>query len=710
MSFNMSAKWKWRSEVAFLSLAATSMLALTCPEPALAQTGAAAGDEPESTDIVVTAQRSEERLQDVPISISVLSGDALEQSRAQGLTEVLRTVPGVAAPIGALGQPVLTIRGVTASSLAFAGASTAGVYFDSAPYGFVRSALAPDADIYDLSRIEVLRGPQGTLFGANAQSGVIRILTQDPNLSGFEFKARGSVASTHKGGTDYRGDAAANLPIIEDKLAARLVVGYNDRSGWVDKPGIPDADGTRVSNIRLKVKAQPTDRLSVVASSMFTRYRADSQSIGLPGGINTVAGAEPVRTDTDLYGLKVEYEFPAFTLTSATNYLKYDIASSLDISAFFPPPAQVVQTVGFSSEVFSQEVYLSSAPGGDWRWSLGGSFRDGKDLFTRDIGGPLLGSYNDYSKSWAVFGEVTRLLLDGKVELTAGLRYFRDRQRTKENISSTGNPAAPLVDARTTFSAWTPRAVVTWHANSDLTIYGTYSQGFRSGLVQSPEVQFQAPTFPAVRPDRLHNFELGAKGKLLDGAITFDSAIYYLKWKGVQQSLNVIFNGINLVPVLNGGSASGPGFEMSAIFAPVRGLSLTTSFSFNDLTFDENVISGGTVIYPKGARLSNSPEYTAGGALAYTFPMGGSFDGEFAFSGNYTSRIKGDPSPASSGKSITILRSSFKLSAPENWALTLFIDNITNDIDPTSLYVGVPTWSALNTRPRTIGAQVDFKF
>jgi outer membrane receptor protein involved in Fe transport len=171
MSFNMSAKWKWRSEVAFLSLAATSMLALTCPEPALAQTGAAAGDEPESTDIVVTAQRSEERLQDVPISISVLSGDALEQSRAQGLTEVLRTVPGVAAPIGALGQPVLTIRGVTASSLAFAGASTAGVYFDSAPYGFVRSALAPDADIYDLSRIEVLRGPQGTLFGANAVKG-----------------------------------------------------------------------------------------------------------------------------------------------------------------------------------------------------------------------------------------------------------------------------------------------------------------------------------------------------------------------------------------------------------------------------------------------------------------------------------------------------------------------------------------------------------
>src|SRR5690606_34069684 len=174
-------------------------------------------------EIVVSAQKREENLEQVPISISVLDGSRLDQSSAHGITEALGRVPGVSAfPHTQGGGAFVTIRGAAASGPVFGGSSPVAYYLDSIPFGLAQTAIAPDANAYDLERVEVLRGPQGTLYGASAQNGVVRVLTKDADPETFDFKARASLSSVRDGGDGYRGDAAINLPLIEDKLAARV--------------------------------------------------------------------------------------------------------------------------------------------------------------------------------------------------------------------------------------------------------------------------------------------------------------------------------------------------------------------------------------------------------------------------------------------------------------------------------------------------------
>jgi outer membrane receptor protein involved in Fe transport len=196
--------------------------------------------------------------------LSRLCGADLDKSSVQSVSDALSMVPGVAVNVtGQGGETKLTIRGVTAAGSLFAGPSPIGYYLDSVPFGLVRSAVQPYANSYDLNRIEVLRGPQGTLYGASALNGVVRVLTNDADLNDFDFKARASVSSTESGGGNWREDAAVNLPIVDGKLAARLVVGQEHDSGWINSPignNINDGD---LKNIRLKVNAQPIDDLSI---------------------------------------------------------------------------------------------------------------------------------------------------------------------------------------------------------------------------------------------------------------------------------------------------------------------------------------------------------------------------------------------------------------------------------------------------------------
>src|ERR1700761_4711122 len=200
-------------------LPAATLLLSSVPALSLGATGADAGAEaPVIDEIVVTAQKREQRIQDVPISLSVMGGAELDKSSVQSVSDALSMVPGVAVNVtGQGGETKLTIRGVTASGALFAGPgpSPIGYYLDSVPFGLVRSSVQPDANSYDLNRIEVLRGPQGTLYGASALNGLVRVLTNDADLNEFDFKARASVSSTDSGGGNWREDAAVNLPTLD---------------------------------------------------------------------------------------------------------------------------------------------------------------------------------------------------------------------------------------------------------------------------------------------------------------------------------------------------------------------------------------------------------------------------------------------------------------------------------------------------------------
>jgi iron complex outermembrane recepter protein len=276
-------------------------------------------------------------------------------------------------------------------------------------------------------------------------------------------------------------------------------------------------------------------------------------------------------------------------------------------------------------------------------------------------------------------------------------------------------PSAVLAGDR--FSEVSPRVVLTWYPKENLTVYSSYSEGFRSGTLQTPAVTVAAPSIPASNPDTLKNYEVGAKGNLLDGRVGFDAALYYMEWQGLQQALGVVIaNGVVAAALVNGSSASGAGFDLGVTTHPVDGMTLGATLSWNDLTLDAEQLFGPIVMFEKGDRSNRSPELTAGASLEYGFPFGSrGFKGHFAASANYISeqanrtRVAGARSIGVSDP-ILISRTSFSIRAPEHWTTSLYVDNLNNErgkVEETPFLV--PFW-ATRARPRTIGIQLEYIF
>jgi iron complex outermembrane recepter protein len=675
-------------------------------------------DEAKLEEIVVTAQKREERLQDVPISISVLDGTTLDKSTDQGVTEALNRVPGVATTVTrGFGTARITVRGVGASSFVSNGGNAIGYYVDSIPFGFTRNAIAPDANAYDMDRIEVLRGPQGTLYGVSALNGVVRILTKDADLNDFEAKARGSYSSTEHGGNNYRGDLAVNVPIVEGKLAARAVLGHQELSGWIDKPIRKDMNDAEIDNARLKINAQPTENFSVGMFAWLSRTETGGWNNSPDNRRNAQVLEEPGSIDYDAYGLTMAYDLPAFSIVSMTSYIDYQNEAFFDYRPFFIE--NTLLRTQLEASVLSEELVLSSNSEGPWRWTAGGIYRDGDERmfqFRRQYieqgGGPS--DQTTASQSYAVFGELTRLFLDGRLELTGGLRYFEDDISDREISRNNANPA-PLINTDSSFDAVTPRVVLTWHPRDQVTIYTSYAEGFRSGLNQTPPVRLAAPAFGPADPDKLHNYELGAKfGGLADGRITLDTAVFFIDWQDVQQTLSVLVAPTILNPALvNAESASGVGFEFAAVAEPFERFTVALNASWNDLTVDEDTLSSGIVLFPKGSRLNWSPETTAGASLAYEFPLG-ALEGRVAVAANYISEqdVRGVVAGAvqiGEGDSILIAGANLSLASDRGWTASLFVDNLNDENGIAVVDTFSPQWHG-RIRPRTYGLQLEYAF
>lgn len=660
--------------------------------------------------IIVTAQkRGEQSLLDVPISISVLGGDRLDSSPAQGLAEELYKVPGVSIQDGGISSGILiAIRGVSAA----AGSSTVGYYVDDVPFGLVSTAILPDVSAYDLERVEVLRGPQGTLYGVNSINGVVRILTKDANLDEVEFKARGSVSGTKGAGKlNYRGDAAVSVPLISEKLAVRGVVGYTRQGGWIDNAIEEDANDGELINYRLKVNAQPAEKLSVELTVSGSRDEFGGPSFAADNGASPAITDQPITADVQSYGASLVYDFSDVTIRSSTSYAEYENSTNLDFLN-----VENLLTV-YNAEVFSQEIQVHSTYEGPWQWSLGGIYRDAEDtirqnlLFTVPRHEFLLGNS---SESFAFFGEVTRSFFDEKLEVTAGARYFDDSTTGNELISVIPTPGRPLINTEADFDKITPRFAATFYPNDNVTFYASYSEGFRSGFDQNAFVISVVPGFLPVQADTLKNYEIGSKGSLAGGRLTYDLAVYYIDWEDIQQRLAVATAGTVVSAVINGSNASGMGVDFGFNLQPIAGLDLGGSVSWNDLRFDADVFTGGTLLFSEGERLNQSSPYTLNGHLNYEFPIG--TNGAVGrLSGSVSYHAAENATVLSAGTlfknttdNILLARFSLAVDLFEKWTATLFVDNAFNE-NGVLRFNELPAFLQ-RPRPRTIGFQLEFQY
>lgn len=602
--------------------------------PIHAQTETAA-DETILQEVIVTAQKRETALQKTPMAIAAFAGDSLERERVTNLTDIQSSIPSlVVASNAAIGQPY--IRGVGNETLAGLNDAAIATHLNGA---YVARGAGLLFDFYDIERVEVLRGPQGTLYGRNATGGVINVITKDAGTSPEGFL---NVSASNYDGR--RLTAAATLP-IDDIFSVRAAVLADRRHGFqrnlADGKDQFDKD---VLGGRLTLHARLSqwdfqlvgDYAHDTSAGIATREVSGDPALSIAlasGGVTPprfmdVNVDTPSDQDTLNKGLTLTSRWDGddtrFTSITAWRTSELDIAIDQDgtqVPVWFGDPEQQ------QSESFSQELQLSR--GGDrYRYMVGAFFfsEDVRDSALLQFGSPfdaLLGlstiglNSPGSTEAYAVFVNGEYRLTD-RFSVTGGLRYSEENKRADVRVSINGAPPPPMPSDRR-WDAWTPQVGVNFQVHDDLLLYATVTKGFKSGGVNTFSL-----TGEAYDPEQLWAYEVGMKADWLDRRLRTNLAVFHYDYTKMQVSQFV--TGLTLVE--NAGAATIDGAELELTARIGTGLELGANIAYLDATYDEFVTSDPLDPAPgprdlKGNQLPRAPEWSTNFYAQYEHALSG---------------------------------------------------------------------------------------
>ena len=621
-------------------------------------------------EIVVTAQKRSQTLAEVPMSITVLSGETLERLQADNFQDLVAVIPGFSINSNRRGVSRITLRGINTDGVA----STVGVYVNDVPFGSSSglanaAILSGDFDTFDLARVEVLRGPQGTLYGASSLGGVMKYVTNKPNTEAFEARARATLESVADGGTGYSVTGLVNIP-MSDTFALRASGFYRYDDGYIDSignnpipsltdPGINVIEGTRVEEDintadvfggRLSALFTPSDNLSIDFTALFQNIDTGSSDLVDADATTLQPISDNVRsryhddyTDISysLYSATVDWQLGGMTLQSVTSYSEFeqdfvtDAAANTALTGGLPlapvvtlffgdaatrPLSAILQQLT-STEKFAQEFRLVSDESDTFEWLVGlyytqedsGFFPQqllaveaGTDTIAADLP-PLFIAVlpSDYEES-ALFANAT-WHISPKFDLSFGARASQNDQ------SITQTAEGPLIGGSLTFpeatsseSPFTYSFSPRYQLTDNTSVFARVATGYRPG---GPNVI--PPGAPPGTPgsydsDTLTSYEVGLKSTAAEGRLSFDLTAYFLDWEDIQ--LLAVVNGIGINA--NGGTAESKGFEFAASWQASDNLTLGVTGAYTDayLTQDTDPVVGGL----DGNPLPFVPEWSYG--------------------------------------------------------------------------------------------------
>jgi len=655
-----------------VSLSAVAVV-LIAP-PALAQEGG--DDSMVLEEIMVTAQRREESMQDIPVSVSAFSSETIEKAGITAATDYLMMTPNVGFSEDGEGgsrSVNIAIRGVSNITLdGVATANSIGYYVDELSVGSVAQGTI-NPQLQDMERIEVLRGPQGTFFGRNAVGGAINITTKKPDDT---FFFEGSAMAGNFGSWGVEG--IVNIPINE-KFMARAVVAKEESDTAVKNINStgnnPFYDYTTG---RLSLRALPSDRVAIDFS--ITRTNEDEGGdIAIPSGvldldtidtfgfpspsdaIDTGPGFYPSNEDTidrdtaewndkefTIYNGRVTVDWDTVQLKSITGYIdsSFERGADLDGISLEIGPLPLRRANSYSAEAFSQELRLQSTEGDKMDWTVGvyyakDEFNQKNEIQILPKGSPngsavALINSNDRKfefETLALFADVNFHVSD-TVDLIVGGRYSQD-EVTARDID--GNRATNPVEDKVDFNDFSPRVVVRYLPSDELNIYASASKGYKTGGtdVSSASRSAGAP----FDPENLWSYEVGFKSRLADGRVSLSGAIFALEWKDFQVQTNRLADpndiGSSIETTQNAEKASSVGFELESLALVAEDLTLGLNVGYTDSEFDDfknAVLKGNTngepnVIDVSGKPLPRTPEWTFTALADWGFDFGNSWSG-----------------------------------------------------------------------------------
>ena len=607
---------------------ASSALALMAPYAAVAEEAVP------TDEIVVTAQKRAQALQDVPLSISALTAEQIEKRGFDGFTDYARSVPGLSFVDRGSGRNKITLRGVS-TGVDQNHQSPVGIYIDETPVSFPNNE--PDLRLYDVERIEVLRGPQGTLYGAGSMGGTIRMITAKPKLDRIEASVSGSLSTTRHGDESVALNGMINVPLATDKVAMRTVFYYRNEGGFVDNAqlGKSNVNDAETWGARFSLKMAPSETFDATASILLQRSDfGGTQEIDptLAELTQRRAVAELRSDDLTVYSLVLHNDFGWADLVSTTSYLDRKINDNRDVTAFLGVPVPVWLNNVVPDKNFVQEIRLASPSGGTVEWIAGLYYSRRKNslyqlawhggLFGIPTTTPLLDSdINNVTKQYAAFGELSVNVAEA-LKITGGLRAFKVKERFSKVSDGIIAGGFSSDSGGSSESKINPKINISYKATPDILVYAQAAQGFRVGGPNTTIPPLGGVSAPATfDSDSLWNYEVGFKSDFLGGKATFNASLFYIDWSDIQVTVTRP-DGFSYVT--NGDKAKSKGAEVELSLRPVGGLELGATLAYTDAYLAANSASGAGL---KGDRIPAVPKWSYDIFGRYSFPLSDALSG-----------------------------------------------------------------------------------
>jgi iron complex outermembrane receptor protein len=730
----------------------------------------AAGDAPTMTEIVVTAQKRSERLLDVPVSVAAVSGEALAQQNLVQLRDFYNRVPGVSLSGGGTEQRAngVAIRGVTTGG---GTAATVAFTLDDVPLtSGAASAQSPliDIDPSDLQRVEILRGPQGTLYGASSLGGLMKYVTLAPNAQRFSGRVEAGGNTVAKGGEGWSLRGAVNVPIVEDKLALRVSAFTRHDPAYLDninaKAAGEDINKNRVQGGRVALQFKPTDIFTIDLSAMRQRAKffGSPQVRVCPScGTGAFTGAPdfspvngdltlnlaPSRRDVNftLYQGRAGLDLGFADLISVSAYNEIKSKSDLDqtntfgflLPAFAAPSGSSVSLVNADqTKKFSQEIRLASKSDGPLEWLVGGFYTHEKisvdqQLIVRPTSGSATTAYTSVGPSTfeekALFADATYRFTPA-FDVQVGARYSSNDQ---DNASVTTiapqavrffGPTSSVPKSESSDDAVTWLITPRYRFSPDMMAYLRIATGYRPGGPNSAGLVGIPLSF---KSDSVVSYEAGLKGAIPGLNATYEAALFQIDWDDIQLLTTDVDS--QLTYYTNGSTARSRGVELSGRWSPIGGLSIDGSATYTDATLTDGLRSpaGASPIYgDKGDRLPGSAKVTASLSAQYDWSIGHGFSAftgaslayvgdRYAEFANILPTATDNEAFGSRVKLPSYTTIDLRAGAySDDWRLTAYVKNIGDKrgVVEATTRGGTSSPQAIFLQPRTVGATLSRSF
>lgn len=694
-------------------------------------------------EIVVTATKRPQKVREVVGAVSAISGEQLQALGAQSLQDYIGNVPGVVFNNYQPGNSPIVIRGVSTTTYQEQGQTVTGYYINDIPLaepGF--SIMIPDIDTFDLRDVEVLRGPQGTLFGSASLGGLINYITNTADASGYHAAAEAGVNGTNHAptaGYDFKG--MINAPLITDKLAVRAVALYRSDPGYIDNiaTGVKGANALTTYGGRLSLVWTPNDKTRVTWLSMYERISVADGNYLTPGTLTRDTAVPNAQTsEIELHSLKLEEDLGFADLTAIGAYTHKHKHVTFDDGIYFP--GYLGGTLFPSPEVSNSdseyaEVRLASKSGPHlFDWIVGANYyttrkQDFESISTigaanyinnnpSQFGGPNMGQilapndtfyrYDTFTKGreYALFGEGA-IHFTRELTLTAGGRLFRTT--SDDTLIRYPGTLGPAFDFRQKSyqNGFAPKASLSYKPSDNLMVYGLVSKGYRFGgpNPNPPSTLYNTPL--TYGSDSLVNYEVGARTNWFNRRLELDVTAFHIDWTNIQVRL---FRPDNFAYVLNAGGAHNDGVELTGLLRVTPRFQLSTNATYLDARLSQALLQcqgcSATPI-PAGTVLPGASKWQAMNIATYAF--GGSLRPTLTLTHRYVSKAPVALGAIHTQGGYNTFSARLSITLRNDLEASLFADNITDSRGVTAGPFSDFVPAVVILRPRTIGLTLDWK-